>query len=104
MEPRVFFFANLGARGGIRVLFRILCLFPVAILLAIIVSGVLKSRRKRKVLRDEESAISASPAVKVTKPTSPQTVSQGGVEHQTIVSVPVFPIRFGLFSLLKQRA
>lgn len=90
MEPRVFFFANLEARGGIRVLFRILCLFPAAILLAIIVSGVLKSHRKRKVLRDEERAISALPAVRnVTKPTSSQSVTQGGVEHQTIVSVPI---------------
>jgi hypothetical protein len=90
MEPRVFFFANLEARGGIRVLFRILCLLPGAFLLAIIVSGVLKSRRKRKVLRDEERPISASQSkIKVTKPTPPQTVDEGGVELQPTVPVRI---------------
>jgi hypothetical protein len=97
MEPRVFFFANLAARGGIRVLFRILCLLPGGILMALIVSVVVKSRRKRQVGRDEERAVSALPltAVNVGKPISPQAIIPASVRSQTItapVSIPQPPV------------
>ena len=58
--------------------------------MAIIVSGVVKSRRKREVGRDEERAVSALPlTVKVRKPSSPQAVIPAGVESQTTVPVPI---------------
>ena len=89
MEPRVFFFANLDARGGIRVLFRILCLLPGAILLTIILSVIVKSRRKRKVLQDEERVISALRSKGKVKNSSPPAVSQTGLELQPKVPVTI---------------
>jgi hypothetical protein len=85
MEPRVFFFANLSALGGARILFRILCLLSGVLLMAIIVSGVLMPWRKRKARRDEESALSALPlTVKIEKPSSRQHV-----RSQTTLPAPV---------------
>lgn len=56
MEPRVFFFANLNAKGGVRVLFRILALIFVIGLLALVIVEFLQPDPERPKTRDEESA------------------------------------------------
>lgn len=89
IEPRVFFFANLSATGGIRVVFRIFCLIPAAILMAIIVLGFANSRRKTHVARDEEKAARA-PAlpIKDENPVSRQSVVSTSVESPLKVPAP----------------
>ena len=56
MDPRVFFFANLDAKGGVRVLFRILTLLFVIGLATVFIMGMMEPDPKRPKAADEESA------------------------------------------------
>jgi hypothetical protein len=80
MEPRVFFFANLNARGGVRVLYRI---FTLAFVIGILALFIFASQRpgnrqpskgKRDVGSDRDNSVSRGEVAKVL-PMSTPTIS-----------------------------
>ena len=72
MEPRVFFFANLPARGNIRILFRILSLAFVLLLCFGIIQGLWESRKESARIQDSAAATIAEENTEVSNvPTQP---------------------------------
>jgi hypothetical protein len=72
MDPRVFFFANLDARGGVRVLFRILTLgFAIALVTVFIIGMMMKGPTPPVVVYDEERGDNAREKDTVAKLPSP---------------------------------